>query len=800
MMFSKKKGKTDKLVFFKGAYEAVELIGEGSFGKVYKVKKEDFNIESFCAVKTISIPQTEYELTALKKEGMDKEKQEKYFESIVKKWVDEIQLMSLFKDSINIVNIEDYEIIKDPKEVKWTINIRMELLKSIDDIADNEKITDKSILKMAIDICNALKDCEENNVIHRDIKPENIFVNNKGVYKLGDFGVAKKTNETLSNLSKRGTENYMAPELYISGKGDKTVDIYSLGIMLYRFFNYNRLPFLPDYPNEITSDDRENAILKRNNGEKLKPPLNASKKISDIILKMCDYYPAERYRNIDELINDLNDAFAEIKKPKVLFDYDSKKMEKIYSNNTKNDTHSKTLSAYSTTQKYDISETSTVAEKEEKEINNKVEEKEPEIEIKEEKKTKVKKENKKDKSKKVKREKESIGIIKSEKSIKIKKYLKLFIPVLIIILILILLISTCNKKEEIVIMPNVLNYTSEKATKTLSNLGLSVDYEYEEVTDEKRVGKVLSQDNKEGEKLKKSSIVKIKVGVSQEKVKVKDVVGKTEEEAKKIIEELGLTIKVNTKNDDNVESGKVISQMPTNGEKVSKGTIVEILVSQGKEEKNTEEETKKQESKKWSGWVVSLPSGINNSNYYIETKNQYRTQSKQTTTSTEANLTGWNKTGETKGNPIYSNIRGADSTIEPYQDTSKYVILEATRQDGYRLSYMHCDKEANGKYEHVIANSNGTCPEGYKLDRMTIQSTDNSDRRYLECYRDHTLVESRKWTEYIFYTIKYKEILGYETIYSYEKWSDWSGWTDGNMQSNTNTNVENRTLYRYKKK
>src|SRR5699024_5575777 len=118
-------------------------------------------------------------------------------------------------------------IIKRKNEIGWIVNIRMELLENVDNYVLENNITDKEMLKMAIDIATALQDCEANNIIHRDVKPDNIFVNKKGIYKLGDFGIAKHIEKTVSNMSKKGTENYMAPELYKNEKGNKTVDTYS---------------------------------------------------------------------------------------------------------------------------------------------------------------------------------------------------------------------------------------------------------------------------------------------------------------------------------------------------------------------------------------------------------------------------------------------------------------------------------------------------------------------------------------------------------------------------------------------
>ena len=351
MLGKKKKQQIqEKHTFFNDTWKEVELIGEGSYGKVYKAKKEEFGISTYSAIKQIEIPQTKAEIQTLKTEGMTQGDITSYFEKSVQKWVEEVKFMSIFKDSENIVTIEDYEIIKKKNEIGWIINIKMELLKNIDAYVLEKNITDKEMLKMAIDVATALEDCEAKDVIHRDIKPDNIFVNSKGVYKVGDFGIAKHIESTVSNMSKKGTENYMAPELYKNEKGNKTVDIYSLGVMLYRYFNYNRLPFLPNYPEEITMEDREEALYKRISGEKMPVPQNASREIAEIILKSCGYYPKDRYANATELKEALREEYNKIKKPRILFDFNEKQMNKIFLENTKSDSHSGTLSVFEDTQ------------------------------------------------------------------------------------------------------------------------------------------------------------------------------------------------------------------------------------------------------------------------------------------------------------------------------------------------------------------------------------------------------------------------------------------------------------------
>lgn len=151
------------------------------------------------------------------------------------------------------------------------------------------------VIKLGTDMCRALEYCQKQNIIHRDIKPENIFVSKSGDFKLGDFGIARTAEKTMSGLSRKGTYSYMAPEVYRGEEYGASVDIYSLGIVLYRLLNKNRTPFLPDYPQPITHGDRENAIARRIAGERMSLPIDARDKLGEIILKACAYEPHERY-------------------------------------------------------------------------------------------------------------------------------------------------------------------------------------------------------------------------------------------------------------------------------------------------------------------------------------------------------------------------------------------------------------------------------------------------------------------------------------------------------------------------
>lgn len=165
----------------------------------------------------------------------------------------------------------------------------MEYLTSFMEYCAGRALSEDDVLRLGIDLCKALEYCQCQNIIHRDIKPENIFVSRFGEFKLGDFGIARELERTMSGLSKKGTYSYMAPEMYKGEAYDSRVDIYSLGIVLYKLRNHNRLPFISLEKQLITYRDKENALNKRMAGEKLPRPAEAGDAFAEVILKACAF-------------------------------------------------------------------------------------------------------------------------------------------------------------------------------------------------------------------------------------------------------------------------------------------------------------------------------------------------------------------------------------------------------------------------------------------------------------------------------------------------------------------------------
>jgi serine/threonine-protein kinase len=92
-------------------------------------------------------------------------------------------------------------------------------------------------LGFGIDICTGMDVAHQVGIVHRDLKPANVLINNEGLLKIVDFGVAAAQREGDTQLTKTGyvigSPKYMAPEQILGKKVDQRADVYALGVILY---------------------------------------------------------------------------------------------------------------------------------------------------------------------------------------------------------------------------------------------------------------------------------------------------------------------------------------------------------------------------------------------------------------------------------------------------------------------------------------------------------------------------------------------------------------------------------------
>jgi serine/threonine-protein kinase len=105
------------------------------------------------------------------------------------------------------------------------------------EIANEKPMPQRKAIGYAIDICTGMQIAHQQGIIHRDLKPANILINEEGLLKIVDFGVAAAAKSGDTQLTKTGyvigSPKYMAPEQILGKKVDERADIYSLGVILY---------------------------------------------------------------------------------------------------------------------------------------------------------------------------------------------------------------------------------------------------------------------------------------------------------------------------------------------------------------------------------------------------------------------------------------------------------------------------------------------------------------------------------------------------------------------------------------
>jgi serine/threonine protein kinase len=191
-------------------YNLLDLVGEGSFGKVYKARKK-FTGET-SAIKFIAKKgKTERDLRSLRQE---------------------IDILRVLKHP-NII------AMRDAFETENEFCVVMEYAQGelFEVLEDDRTLPELEVKAIARQLVSALHYLHTNRVIHRDMKPQNVLIGANKVVKLCDFGFARSIrSQSMVMTSIKGTPLYMAPELVQEQPYNHTVDLWSLGVILYELF------------------------------------------------------------------------------------------------------------------------------------------------------------------------------------------------------------------------------------------------------------------------------------------------------------------------------------------------------------------------------------------------------------------------------------------------------------------------------------------------------------------------------------------------------------------------------------
>jgi len=268
-----------------GHFELLEQIGKGGMAAVFKAYDPSLN-------RTVAIKLLDEELA----------REDPQF---VESFIHEAQTAA----AINHPNIVQIYFVG---EEKGNYYIAMELLegRSLDEIIKEEgPQSEETVLKIGIQLAGALNAAYANQMVHGDIKPQNIFITNRGVTKLLDFGLAKMANiesSAESDGSVWGSAYYISPERVGHKAEDFRSDIYSLGATLFHAM-VGHPPFDADTPEDLAQKRlNEKAPMLRT----INPDISVQ--TEQIIARMLSKSVFLRYLDYDSLSKELR--FAELKK------------------------------------------------------------------------------------------------------------------------------------------------------------------------------------------------------------------------------------------------------------------------------------------------------------------------------------------------------------------------------------------------------------------------------------------------------------------------------------------------------
>nr|WP_131764753.1 Stk1 family PASTA domain-containing Ser/Thr kinase [Candidatus Protofrankia californiensis] len=170
------------------------------------------------------------------------------------------------------------------------------------------RFTEHRAMEITSDVCAALDYSHRMGIIHRDIKPANVMLCQDGSVKVMDFGIARATTATTSNMTQTaaviGTAQYLSPEQARGIRVDARSDVYSTGVLFYELLT-GQPPFRGDSPVAVAYQHvRENPQPPSTHDHTITPDADA------IVFKAMEKDPDNRYSTAGQMRDDLERALA----------------------------------------------------------------------------------------------------------------------------------------------------------------------------------------------------------------------------------------------------------------------------------------------------------------------------------------------------------------------------------------------------------------------------------------------------------------------------------------------------------
>lgn len=443
------------------------------------------------------------------------------------KFVRRFQREALSASSLSHPNIvEVYDVGEDNGQYYIVMEyIEGKHLKEL--LKKRNKLTIPEVIDIMLQISDGLSVAHDSYIIHRDIKPQNIMIQENGVVKITDFGIAMAMNaaQLTQTNSVMGSVHYLPPEQANGNGSTLQSDIYSMGILMYELLT-GKLPYKGDNAVEIALKHLKESL----------PPIKEElpeipQSIANIVKKATAKNPKNRYEDAREFHEDLLTCMDNSRRdePEIEFEYP----EHVADDNKA----SKLL-------------------------------------------------NKKKEEKKEKKESEPDPIAKQITGEDLKKQNKLlivlasiFTGLVVIITSVVLLIPALTKQKELTI-PDVVGMTEEEAVKKLQDEGFSVSDNKEAVaSNEIEEGKVVKTNPIVGSKRTKGTEVTLYISEGDDKITIENYVGQDYTYVQGLLEgKVQVLIEKKDTEDENAEQNKVIGQSVDAGTKLGKGDYITLYI------------------------------------------------------------------------------------------------------------------------------------------------------------------------------------------------------------------------------
>ncbi|MFS7259616.1 Stk1 family PASTA domain-containing Ser/Thr kinase [Carnobacterium divergens] len=382
----------------------------------------------------------------------------------------------------------------------------------------------QKVIDMMEQILSAVADAHHNRIIHRDLKPQNILVDENGVVKITDFGIAVALSETsiTQTNSLLGSVHYLSPEQARGSMATKQSDIYAMGIILYEMLT-GSVPFEGESAVSIALKHFQETVPSVKDFDARIPQA-----LENVVLKATAKEATDRYASAEEMASDLATSLS----PQRL---DEPKFEPA-----------------------SMLEVTRIHEQlpieppvEEKPISPSKEETTPD--------------NEKKKKKK-------------------KKKMILFAILGIFLLAVIGFFAIALSAPKEVTIPDLSGMTESQAERELTKLKLKVGKITEEANEKIAEGKVIRSDPKEDKEVKENSAVDLFISSGKKTVKFGNYVGDNYQEVKAKLVRQGYKVDYTEESSDSVTSGSIISQdLDSDSEVIPSETTVSFVVSSGEQ-------------------------------------------------------------------------------------------------------------------------------------------------------------------------------------------------------------------------